>query len=256
MIGRVGLGSKSSFLKLLVLNMLFVSGVARATDVPINIGVGPAVYYVPEHLSADDPEPFYGLKLHIKAVIDKKLVEKNKNKIPPQYRKAVEKVDEIRVGYLLIPESIMLGARTKEHGPEFYGATWKPLGLGIPLKMGPARLALQTGLVITYAFVNIGNYKIPNESEKELKEDPRKEVTYRDQVTHFLRPGAELNLDFEIKFSDNFLTSLGWSSAYYIPEKIGGGMGSIGMDQLEKSLWRIHQAYLMAHYRFPIKANF
>ncbi len=232
-----------------------VSQRSLAVEIPVNIGVGPFAFYVPEHLEEDDPKPFYGLKLHIKAIIDKKLIERNKGKIPDQYRKAVEKVDEIRVGYLLIPETIMLGTRTKDSGPEFFGATWRPIGLGVPVKMGPATLSLDTGLLITYAFINTGSYKIPNQSNEDIEKNPRTEITYRDQTTHFLRPGMDLKLDLEVKFSDSFLTSLGWSSAYYIPQKIGGGIGSIGADQLEKSLWRIHQAYLMVHYRIPVNAK-
>jgi hypothetical protein len=224
---------------------------AGATEIPVNIGVGPAAYYVPEKLQEEDPEPFYGLKLHIKAVIDKELIKKHKNKIPAQYQKSLEKVDEIRVGYLLIPESIMLGTRRKEHGPEFFGATWRPIGLNIPVKMGPARLAIGTGLLITYAFVNTGNYKIVDNA-KELEEGTAREPEYRDQVTHFLRPGMDLNADFEVKFTESFLMSMGWSSAYYIPQKIGGGIGTLGADDLERSLWRIHQAYVMAHYRIPV----
>jgi hypothetical protein len=228
---------------------------ASAAEIPVNIGVGPAAFYVPEHLEEDDPKPFYGFRLHIKAIIDKKLIEKNKGKIPDQYRKAVEKVDEVRVGYLLIPETVMLGTRTKEAGPEFFGATWRPIGLGVPLKMGPAMLSLDTGLLITYAFINTGSYKIPDQSNKDIEKNPRTEITFRDQTTHFLRPGMDLKLELEVKFSDSLLTSLGWSSAYYIPQKIGGGIGTVGADQLEKSLWRIHQAFVMLHYRLPVKAK-
>ena len=109
--------------------------------------------------------------------------------------------------------------------------------------------------MITYAFNNTGSYKIPNQSNEDIEKNPRTEITYRDQTTHFLRPGMDLKLDLEVKFSDSFLTSLDWSSAYYIPQKIAGGIGSIGADQLEKSLWRIHQAYLMVHYRIPVNAK-
>src|SRR5690606_4504801 len=99
------------------------SQAAMATEVPVNIGLGPAAFYIPEHLDEDEPEPFYGLRLHVKAVINRDVVKRHKDKIPAQYRSTVEKLDEVRVGYLLIPESIMLGTRKKAHGPEIYGAT-------------------------------------------------------------------------------------------------------------------------------------
>lgn len=230
-------------------HLLFASA-GTAAEIPVNIGVGPAAYYIPERLQEEDPEPFYGLRLHIKAVIDQELIKRHKGKIPANYQKAVEKVDEVRVGYLLIPENIMLGTRKKEKGLEFFGATWRPLGLGVPIKLGPARLSIGTGLLITYAFINTGAYKIQDNANKEGAPPE-----YREQVTHFLRPGADLNADFEVKFTDSFLMSLGWSSAYYIPQKIGGGIGTMGADDLERSLWRIHQAYLMVHYRIPVDAK-
>jgi hypothetical protein len=241
--------------------VIFVSCTITATafgaEIPVNIGVGPAAFYVPEKLQDDDPEPFYGLRLHIKAVIDKKLIEKNKGKIPKKYQKALAKVDEVRVGYLFIPEAIMVGTRKKEHGPEFYGATWRPIGLGVPVKMGPTRFTLGTGLLITYAFVNIGDYKIADAIDEDIEAGKVRveDLEYREQITHFLRPGMDLKAELEIKFTDSFLTSFGWSSAYYVPQKIGGGIGSLGMDELKKSLWRIHQAYFMLHYRIPVKAN-
>lgn len=243
--------------KLLAVSLAMLAATpAVAAEIPVNIGVGPSAFYIPEHLDDEDPEPFFGLRLHIKAVIDQATIKKHKNKIPAQYRSAVEKVDEVRVGFLLVPESIMIGTRQKPHGPEVYGATWRPIGLGVPIKMGPARLSLGTGLLITYAFINIGDYKIADQTDEELAElrDPN-DVEYRGQVTHFLRPGADLNADLEIKFSDSFLMSLGWSSAYYVPQKIGGGIGTMGMEDLQKSIWRIHQAYLMAHYRIPVDAK-
>jgi hypothetical protein len=229
---------------------------ARAADIPVNVGIGPAAFYVPEHLDDEDPEPFYGLRLNVKAIINRDIIKKYKGQIPPQYRSAVEKVDEIRVGYLLIPESIMLGSRKTPHGPEIYGATWRPLGIGLPIKMGPARLSLGTGLLITYAYINTGDYKIVDQTDEELEDlrDPD-DVKFRHQVTHFFRPGADVNLDFEVQFTESFLASIGWSSAYYVPQEIGGSFGSLGMDDLQKSIWRLHQAYAMLHYRFPVEAK-
>lgn len=187
-----------------------VSSVAFSTEIPVNIGAGPAAFYVPEHLDEEDPKPFYGLRLHIKAIVNRELIQKNKGKVPDQYRKAVEKVDEARVGYLLIPESIMLGTRKEPHGPEFYGATWSPLSVGLPVRMGPARLSLDAGLVLTYAYVNLGDYKLVDQTDDELKSLHRgDEVRYRRQVTHFFRPGGELGLDLEIAFSESVLTSFG-----------------------------------------------
>lgn len=226
-----------------------------AAEIPVNIGVGPSAFYVPEHLDDRQPEPFYGLRLHIKAVIDRDALRKNKNKIPAQYRAAVEKVDEVRVGYLLVPETIMIGPRRSPHGPEIYGASWRPLAIDLPLKLGPTRLSIGTGLMITYAYVNTGDYRIVDQTDKELKDLGNAAIKYRAQTTHFLRPGADLNAEYEVKFSSEFLMSLGWSSAFYVPQEIGGPFFSLGADDLQKSLWRVHQAYLVLHYRMPVQVS-
>ena len=154
----------------------------------------------------------------------------------------------------------MIGTRKKEKGPEFFGSTWRPLGLGVPIKMGPAKFSLGTGLLLTYAYVNTGSYKILKAKPKDEEDGRAVEVDsedegFRDQSTHFFRPGMDLKAELEIKFSDYFLTSFGWSSAYYVPQEIGGSFFSMGMDQLEKSLWRIHQAFVMLHFRIPVKTS-
>ncbi|MEZ4742585.1 MAG: hypothetical protein R3B45_09080 [Bdellovibrionota bacterium] len=229
------------------------------TEVPINLGIGPSKFYVPEKLGRDDTKPFSGFRLHIKAVVNKALLEKNKRKIPEKFRKSLQKVEEVRVGFILIPESIMLGWRTVPGGPEIWGATWKPLSLGLPLRIGPARLSLSLGLVGTYAYVNTGRYKIPEDDDIEVpnqsSEPAPDSISYVNQVTHFFRPGAQANIDFEFAFTENFLVSVGASSSYYVPQKIGGTFTELG-SRRDRSLYRIHEAYALLHYRIPYKASF
>jgi hypothetical protein len=158
-----------------------------------------------------------------------------------------------------MPESIMIAPRKRPHGMELYGSTWRPLGVSIPIKMGPARLTLGTGLLFTYAYINTGGYNVIDNTE--INDDGNRIVIegedpeYRDQVTHFTRPGMDLKAELEIKFSDSFLTSFGWSSAYYLPQKIGGSVFSMGIDNLENSVWRIHQGFFMLHFRIPFETT-
>jgi hypothetical protein len=232
------------------------AGVAGAVEIPVNVGIGPAAFYIPEHLEDGDPKPFFGLRLHIKAVIDRETIKQYKNEIPAQYRKAVEGVSEVRVGYLLIPESILLGHRKTEGGPELYGATWRPIAMGMPIQIGPVRLSLGTGFLITYAYVNTGKYKIiDHKDQHSTVMVGSSDAQYRSKVTNFLRPGADVGLDLELRLSDAILVSLGWSSAYYLPQKIGGSITTTGMGDLQNSIWRVHQAYLVANYRMPVEVR-
>ena len=48
-----------------------------AVEIPINIGVGPSYYLLPEKLQENN-EAFYGLHLQISAIINKKVIEKQK----------------------------------------------------------------------------------------------------------------------------------------------------------------------------------
>ncbi|NRA47391.1 MAG: hypothetical protein HRU09_20775 [Oligoflexales bacterium] len=75
----------------------------------------------------------------------------------------MSKVDEVRVGFILVQDSVIISPRKEDKGLELYGATWRPLGLGIPIKMGNTKLSLGTGLVFSYLYLNLGNYKILDE---------------------------------------------------------------------------------------------
>ncbi|NRA47390.1 MAG: hypothetical protein HRU09_20770 [Oligoflexales bacterium] len=73
-------------------------------------------------------------------------------------------------------------------------------------------------------------------------------------MTHFVRPGLDLRLALEIKFSPSFLTSIAWTSAYYIPQKIGGGVFEMSKTK-SQNLWRLHHGAFLLHFRVPYEAN-
>lgn len=235
--------------KLICIALLtLMTGYVEAAEIPINIGLGPAYYLIPEKIQ-EESTYHSGLSLHIKAVIDKTSIEKNKNKIPQKYHDAVSKVDEVKVGFILIPDSIIISPRKRQHGLEMYGASWRPLAINVPIKAGPAKLSFGTGMVFSYLFVNLGDYKIIDAEEKSSASNNNAQ-TYLNQVTHFIRPGIDLRLDLEIKFSPFFLTSIAWTSAYYIPQKIGGSVFELSNTK-SQNLWRIHHGSLLFNVRFP-----
>ncbi|AKQ63887.1 hypothetical protein A176_000799 [Myxococcus hansupus] len=211
---------------LLLLSALLLPALASAQrfTVPVDVGVGPAAFAFFGPVFEDQPI-HTGLKLSVQAVLDKDWLKKNQRRVPPRYRKYAASLDEVRISpSLLIPDTLIISPKLRDTG--MYGATWKPLSLGVPLSSGPARLSLGVGALLTYAYLHSNT--LPN--------------------THFVRPGAEVGLDLELQVSKSFLVSLGWESAFYVPQELGG----LGLpERLRDGIFHVGQAYLQFHVRFP-----
>ncbi|GEN06094.1 hypothetical protein SAMN05443572_102793 [Myxococcus fulvus] len=201
-----------------------VVAAARNVTVPVDVGVGPAAFLFFGPVFDDQPI-HTGLKLSVEAVLDKDWLKKNQRAIPSRYRKYAKSVDEVRISpSIFIPDSLIISPKVRDTG--MYGITWKPLGLGLPLTSGPVRLAVGGGVLLTYAYLHSD--------------------TLAD--THFVRPGAELGVDLELQLSKSFLISLGWESALYVPQELGG----LGLpDRVRDGIFHVGQAYLQFHVRFP-----
>jgi len=201
---------------------------AAKLTVPVDVGVGPAFYWIQGPVADDQPVHF-GLKLSIAAVIDQETIRKNQRRIPAQYRKLAKSMDEVRYSpSLLIPDALIISPKIKNTG--LYGITWRPVGLSVPLTKGAARLRLSSGLLLPYAFLHSAT--LP--------------------TTHFVRPGLDLLADLEIAVTKSFLVSFGWSSGLYIPQKLGG----FGFTtKLDETMWHLGQGFLMFHVRFPYSTS-
>ena len=210
----------------LLLSALLLPALASAQrfTVPVDVGVGPAAFAFFGPVFDDQPI-HTGLKLSVQAVLDKEWLKKNQRRVPPRYRKYAASLDEVRISpSLFIPDTLIISPKLRDTG--MYGATWKPLSLGVPLSSGPARLSLGAGVLLTYAYLHSNT--LPN--------------------THFVRPGAEVGLDLELQVSKSFLVSLGWESAFYVPQELGG----LGLpERLRDGIFHVGQAYLQFHVRFP-----
>jgi hypothetical protein len=212
--------------RLLLLSTLLLPALAAAqrVTVPVDVGVGPAAFLFFGPVFDDQPI-HTGLKISVDAVLDREWLKKNQRLIPKRYRKQAQSLDEIRISpSILIPDTLIISPKVRDTG--MYGATWKPLSLGLPLSSSPVRLSVGAGLLLTYAYL------------------------YSDTLanTHFLRPGAELGVDLELQFSKRFLVSVGWESALYVPQELGG----LGLpDRLRDGIFHVGQAYLQLHFRFP-----
>ncbi|WP_199746058.1 hypothetical protein [Corallococcus sp. AB030] len=197
---------------------------AQKVTVPVDVGVGPAVFVFSGPI-ADDQLLHTGLKLSVDAVLDKEWLRKNQRAIPARYRKQAKQMDEIRISpSIFIPDSFIISPKYRDTG--MYGVTFKPLGLGVPLSSSPVRFKLGVGLVLTYAY--IFSDTLPD--------------------THFLRPGASLGADLEFQLAKSFLVSVGWESTFYVPQELGG----LGLPaSLGDGIFHVGQAYLQLHFRFP-----
>jgi len=210
---------------------------AYGLEIPLNIGVGPSLFTLPDRVLTTKIDPFFGINLKIKAIIDKETIEKNKARIPIKYRNAIEKTNEVRIGYLYIPANLIIAPGGASGQPSIYGATWKPLGLDLPVSIGPASLSLGTELVLTYA-------AITTELENQTQVNSKGKTT-----THFVRPGISLNAELDAALSKSILISLGASSSFYIPQTLKGA------NETGDPLWRMSELRATLNYRFPVEVN-
>lgn len=207
-----------------VLVLCPAASAAQRVTVPVDVGVDPTGYFFFGPVFDDQPL-HTGLKLSVDAVLDREWLQKNRRLVPARYRNQVSKVDEIRISpSIFIPDSLIISPRYRDTG--MYGITFKPLGLGLPLSSSPVRFSVGAGLLLTYAYI------------------------FSDTLadTHFLRPGAEVGVDLELQLAKSFLISLGWESAFYVPQELGG----FGFpDKLDGGIFHVGQAYVQFHVRFP-----
>lgn len=196
--------------------------------VPIDVGIGP-VGLLGASSVYQDQLVHTGMALSIGAVLDKQLIEANRDRVPAQYREQIKHVDSIfyrPFWLMLVPETLILSFPIWNTG--MYGAIWRPIGLGIPLKMGSSKLTAGAALDLAYVYMH---------------------STTLPQPTHFVRPGVNLHLTLLIPFTEFFLVSTGWSSDFFIPQPLGEPPWAFW--PLENSLWHLGGPFLKLHFRIP-----
>jgi len=167
----------------------------KEVEIPINVGVGPAVFWIP---GVADRELHPGAQLELYAVLTPKILKENENKIPKKYRKYVNMEEEMHVAPLwmsLIPQYLIISP-----GEEYiFGAIWSILGISIDF-------------VKTQAINLKGEVTLPNITylyAHSEKNDPESQ--------HIVGAGAMLRLENTIRFSDNFLASLAYGHNFNLP---------------------------------------
>ena len=199
--------------------------VKKPVEIPIDIGIGPAVHQFTGPVQRAQ-QYHTGLKLSLAAIIDQAVIASQAHKIPKKYRGLAKKVDTVRFrpgALVFVPDTVFISPPQDDTG--VYGANWRLISLGVPML---SILNVGTGLNITYAYLTGSD------------ENPQ---------THFVRPGLDLTANVEIPFSRSFLVSFGWASFFYPPQAVGGDVFALG--NLDESIWHIGQAYFRLHFRIP-----
>jgi hypothetical protein len=216
-----------------VVCLLALSAPARAepVTVPIDVGIGPAMYLISGRVA--DDQLHAGLKISVQAIIDQQTLRAHPERIPPRFRAQVLRMREVRISpSILIPDALIISPKLRNTA--LYGVTWRPFSIALPLAQGDsARFALGAGLLLTYAYLTSDLPDLP--------------------TTHFLRPGIDLGAELEVALGPHFLVSAGWASGFYVPQELGSfGTGTLdGPDGLDRTLWHFGQAFLKLHFRFP-----
>ena len=217
------------------LSFMATAAHAEKIEVPIDIGVGPAGVMWNGPISADQ-SLHYALSISGGAVLDKALIKKNGKRIPKKYRRMAKSLDEVRIGHILIPDTLIISPQLNNTG--IYGVSWSPLKLGVPLVKKPFRLKLTANPVFTYAFIHSNQPQIGS--------------------MHFARPGLAAGASLEFKLFGPLRCSLHARTQLYVPQATGGSVADLGLTDnglSDNAIWHVEQFALRIHYRFPYRTR-
>lgn len=209
-----------------------IPAAAAPITVPVDIAVGPAGIWFSDDIGHDQLGHF-GLKLRLEAIISRDLIKQHINQVPANYRKMALSMAEIRYRpSMFIPEELILSPKFAHTG--MYGSTWRPLQLGLELVGGASPVSLSAGLDLTAAFIHSDSLGF--------------------SWMFFLRPGLDLQVEWEMAFSKAFHMSIGWQSALYVPQPLGGGVFALGGFD-DRSIWHVGQLFILFHGFSTYQAN-
>lgn len=224
------------------------------TVIDVDIAVGGAGLMFPGAIQ-DDAAYHTSLRFDLKAIITQALIKKNKKRIPKKYRKLALKQKEIRFrpGVLaIIPTNVVI---SPQENTSIYGANWSLVGLGVAPSLGPLRLGIGAKLEVSAFYLSSDIDLTQTDTQADAQSMMMANMNAAsDEGTSmfFLRPGLSLAADLEIPLKkDAFAVSIGFKSTAYLPQDIGGGVGDMNFDNLDNSMWLMHQVFLDFHFRVP-----
>ncbi|MDP2345088.1 MAG: hypothetical protein Q8O67_29355 [Deltaproteobacteria bacterium] len=205
-------------------------------EVPIEIAAGP-ILLLPSPPAFGEQPAHFGLQLEMGAIIDRELIRRHRNQIPPWARNVAGNVDEVRVRPLwlaLVPQTFVISPQIVSTG--IYGAIWRPYGLSVPLVDQPGfRVQAGADLDLVALFLHSKTLGGGTSTSQSL--------------TLVLRPGLRVAVAAEVPVTKELLVSGGWSSDVFVPQALGRPPWEV--FPLEDSIWHLGGPFLMVHYRFP-----
>ncbi len=214
------------------LGVLALPAAAAPITVPVDIAVGPAGLWFSDDIGREQVGHL-GLKIRLEAIISRELIKAHINQVPANYRQMALQMSEVRFRpSLFIPEELIISPKFAHTG--MYGSTWRPLQLGLDLVSGPSPVSLSAGLDLTAAFIHSDSLGF--------------------SWMFLLRPGIDLQLEWEIAVAKEFHVSVGWQSVLYIPQPLGGGVFDLGGFN-DRSIWHVGQVFLLFHGFTNYQAN-
>lgn len=217
---------------------------AGPVEIPIDLGIGPQLLIPNPGPIFDDGALHFGLAISLAAVVDQELIRKYAGRIPAEYRGMARNLDEVRVRpwFLgLIPELLIISPQLPVVSPNtgMYGAVWRPIGIGVSPISDPVRLSFAANIDVAYIFIHSQTLGGGTASAH--------------SITHFLRPGINLDATLEWPLSKSVLISTGWSSDLFIPQPIGRTPFEI--EPVDQALWHLGGPFLKLHIRIPYEVK-
>jgi len=202
----------------------------KEIDVPINIGVGPAFFWIPGVMGK---ELHPGAKLDLYAVITPQMLQENENKIPKKYKKYVNMNEEMHMTpfwMTIIPKYLIINPQAENY---IYGGLWSILGISNTFFKSKS-IKLEGELIlptISYLYTTAP------------KNDPN--------TQHLFGIGAMARLENTIKFNKKFLASLAYGHNLNI---LPIGNTYKEEDSATEQQWlQAGVLSLVFHYRFNVK---
>jgi hypothetical protein len=217
-------------MSILVSSMLILgSAKAAQVEVPIDIGVGPALATFTGPMS-EGGVLHYAIAISGAAVLDREFLRRHRNRVPQQYRSIVNSMGEARIGHVAIPDTIYISPNGSD--TSVYGANWSPIGLSMPLFSHNEWFSggLNAELVVTYAYISSDDEEIG--------------------TNHFFRPGLGVGGGISLELLAGLSITADWRSRFYPPQELGGSFLQLG--HISESVWHIGQASFKIHYLFPM----
>lgn len=210
---------------------------ADSPDLPLALGAGPSWVTIGPLAAQGGGTggPFTAIRIEAAAVLDRTFLERNMSRVPAGYRRLLGNTDELRVGNLFVPRTLIL-SRTAD--TSLIGATWDLVGLRQPLiNRGPIRLDLNGRLVMAAA---------------RLEQTGLAGLT-GPRITNFIRPGIALGVGAALALAPGLNLRVGLDETAFIPQALGGGLHET--DGPGGSLWRMGSPWAMAEYQLPFRST-